>query len=167
MSDLLEPAKTVQATRQKVPFRGGGFKPRPIRFVAPLVFLALVLFWEFGSRTGFISNLVLPAPSEAYQAFTDLYQSGLLWKHVSTSLYRLVFGWSIGTVLGILVGLLIGLFSLARASLLPLTSAFFSNSEDCAAAALHYLVWHRGRLKSRDNPVWHLLSNRHRHLWGR
>ncbi len=125
MSDLLEPAKTVQATRQKVPFRGGGFKPRPIRFVAPLVFLALVLFWEFGSRTGFISNLVLPAPSEAYQAFTDLYQSGLLWKHVSTSLYRLVFGWSIGTVLGILVGLLIGLFSLARASLLPLTSAFF------------------------------------------
>ncbi|AEV37021.1 aliphatic sulfonates transport permease protein SsuC [Pseudovibrio sp. FO-BEG1] len=114
-----------QINRRKVPFRGGGFKPRPIRFVAPFVFLALVLFWEFGSRTGLISNLVLPAPSEAFQAFMDLYNSGLLWKHVSTSLYRLVFGWSIGTALGILVGLLIGLFSLARASLLPLTSAFF------------------------------------------
>ncbi|MGH0000661.1 ABC transporter permease [Pseudovibrio ascidiaceicola] len=111
--------------RKKVPFRGGGFKPRPIRFVAPFAFLALVLFWEFGSRTGIISNLVLPAPSEAFQAFLDLYNSGLFWKHVSTSLYRLVFGWSIGTALGILVGLLIGLFSLARSSLLPLTSAFF------------------------------------------
>ncbi|WP_093179584.1 ABC transporter permease [Pseudovibrio sp. Tun.PSC04-5.I4] len=111
--------------RKKVPFRGGGFKPQPVRFVAPLVFFVLVAFWEFGSRNGIISNLVLPAPSEALDAFIDLYNSGSLWQHLSASLYRLILGWSVGTALGIFVGLMIGLFSMARSSLLPLTSAFF------------------------------------------
>ncbi len=125
MADQAPTKRTSPEARKKVPFRGGGFKPRPIRFVAPLVFLGLVLFWEFGSRNGIISNLVLPAPSEALSALIDLYQSGLLWAHVSASLHRLVLGWSAGTALGIVVGVLIGLSSLARSSLLPLTAAFF------------------------------------------
>ena len=108
-----------------VPFRGGGFSPRPARAVAPLVFLAVVAFWEAGSRTGFIPPLVLPSPTEVFRAFAHLVESGLLWTHVGASLQRLVLGWTFGTVLGVLVGFAIGLFSLARAGLAPMVAAIF------------------------------------------
>jgi len=108
-----------------VPFRGKGFTPKPMGIVGPLVFVAIIAFWEFGSRSGFISALVLPAPSEALEAFIQLVNSGMLWKHLSASLYRLLIGWTCGTVLGVVVGVMIGLSSLARETLSPIVSAIF------------------------------------------
>jgi ABC-type nitrate/sulfonate/bicarbonate transport system permease component len=109
-----------------VAFRGGGFHHRPHRWMAPLVFVAILVLWELGSRTGAISNIVLPAPSQAFDAFMDLVRTGMLWRHLNASLYRLIVGWVSGTALGIIVGLLIGLSSLARAGLLQLVSALFA-----------------------------------------
>ena len=108
-----------------VPFRGGGFSPQPMKVVGPLVFVGLIAIWEWGSRAGWISPLVLPAPSEAFAAMTELAVSGDLWKHVSASVQRLVVGWTAGTALGLIVGVAIGLFSVARAGLSPLVSAIF------------------------------------------
>lgn len=108
-----------------VAFRGGGFAPRPVGIVGPLVFVALILLWELGSRMGWISALILPAPSAALGALEDLYRSGLLFKHLSASLERLVLGWCLGTLAGIGVGIAAGLFSLARAGVVPLVSAIF------------------------------------------
>lgn len=108
-----------------VPFRGGGFRNRPVPVVSVLVFITLILFWELGSRYGIISNLVLPSPSEALGAFSELVKSGMLWKHLRASLQRLVLGWTLGASLGVGVGLLIGLMSVARAGLSPLVSAIF------------------------------------------
>ncbi len=121
----MSPSDRRPDSSNKVPFRGGGFRPRSIRFIGPLVFVGLIALWEVGSRTGVISALVLPAPSEALEAFRQLVESGMLWKHLSASLYRLVVGWTSGTVLGIIVGLMIGLSSLARSGLSPLVSAIF------------------------------------------
>jgi len=108
-----------------VRFRGGGFAPRPVGIVGPIVFIALVLLWELGARMGWISALILPAPSAALGALEDLYRSGLLFKHLSASLERLVLGWCLGTLAGIGVGISAGLFSLARAGVVPLVSAIF------------------------------------------
>lgn len=108
-----------------VPFRGGGFSPKPRAWVGLVVLVVLVTVWETGSRTGIIHPLVLPAPSEAAKAVIDLYNSGLLWKHLGASLSRLLIGWTAGTLLGIAVGFAIGLFSLARAGLVPMVAAIF------------------------------------------
>nr|WP_319775182.1 ABC transporter permease [Breoghania sp.] len=108
-----------------VPFRGGGFVYRPVRFVGPLVFLALLGVWEAGTRSGLISPLVLPTPAESWHAFVNLAQSGMLWKHVAASTERLFIGWTVGTILGIAAGLMIGLFSVARSGFQPLVSALF------------------------------------------
>ena len=118
----------IEATEEAprpVPFRGGGFRPRPLGAVAPLVFFVLLALWELGSRTGAISPIALPAPSQAFAAFADLVRTGMLWTHLGASLYRLALGWTLGTVFGVAVGLAIGLFSLARAGFLPLVSALF------------------------------------------
>ncbi|MGE3247264.1 MAG: ABC transporter permease [Beijerinckiaceae bacterium] len=110
---------------QPVAFRGGGFRPKPIALVGPIVFAVVLLLWELGSRTKVISPLVLPAPSQAATAFWELASSGLLVKHLSASLGRLVSGWIFGMLLGTAVGFAAGLFSLARAGLAPLVSALF------------------------------------------
>ncbi|MGH7072948.1 MAG: ABC transporter permease [Stellaceae bacterium] len=108
-----------------VPFRGGGFKHRPLRFISPLVFIAVIGLWQLGCRYGIISSIALPAPSQAFGAFMDLVHTGMLWKNLSVSLYRLIVGWTLGTILGVAIGILVGLFSLARAGVLPVVSALF------------------------------------------
>ena len=108
-----------------IPFRGGGFAPRPKRLVGLIVFVALIAVWELGAHLGFIHPLVLPAPSEAATAIGELIQSGKLFEHLGASLKRLMLGWSIGTLLGIFVGLAIGLSSVARAGIAPLVAAIF------------------------------------------
>ncbi len=114
-----------QKTDQAVPYRGGGFSPKPVRVVAPILFTCLLGFWEGGSRLGWISPLVLPAPSEAFAAFMELVNSGLLVQHLSASLQRLVVGWAAGSLLGLAFGLAAGLFTLARGGIVPLVAAIF------------------------------------------
>lgn len=110
---------------ERVPFRGGGFVAERKRGVGLAVFVVLLVLAEWGTRTGWISALTLPRPSDVLLTFQELYQSGLLFKHLVPSLTRLVVGAAIGASVGIAVGVLIGLFSLARAGLVPLVAAIF------------------------------------------
>lgn len=112
------------ATRA-VPFRGGGFNPRPMRVVAPVVFVVLIAVLELGTRSGFISGLTMPRPSDVAKTLGNMISTGLMWQHLLPSLQRLLVGGLIGTIAGVTLGTLIGLFTLVRAGLLPLVSALF------------------------------------------
>lgn len=80
---------TLQGNQRDVPYRGGGFSPRPIHGVGITVFVVLIGMLELGTRSGFISNLTMPRPSDVLATFVQLWESGLLWKHVWPSLSRL------------------------------------------------------------------------------
>ncbi|OUR78278.1 ABC transporter permease [Alphaproteobacteria bacterium 46_93_T64] len=108
-----------------VPFRGGGFSPKPMKIVAPILFVIVIAIWESGSRLGWISPIVLPAPSEALTAFLDLVNSGQLTLHLKASLQRLVIGWTAGTLLGVTFGVAAGLFTMARGGIVPFVAAIF------------------------------------------
>jgi len=112
-------------TGKSVAFRGGGFAPQSRRWVGVLVFVALILFVEWGTRAGWISALSLPRPSDVLDTFRQLYESGLLFKHLLPSLSRLFVGALIGASIGIAVGIMIGLFSYVRSGLVPLVAAIF------------------------------------------
>lgn len=108
-----------------VTFRGGGFAPKSVRWIGVAVFLALIAIAEIGTQAGWISALTLPRPSDVLDTFVQLYQSGLLWKHMTPSLTRLAVGALFGVSVGISVGVLIGLFSYVRSGLVPLVAAIF------------------------------------------
>lgn len=116
---------TSQNQQKTIDFRGGGFAPKSKSWMGIVVFVLLILFIEIGTRTGFIGNLTLPRPSDVFATFMELWESGLLWKHLIPSITRLVVGAIIGASVGICVGILIGLFSVARGSLVPLVAAIF------------------------------------------
>lgn len=109
----------------EVIFRGGGFSPKPRRWVGFVVFAVLIALAEWGTRAGWISPLTLPKPSDVFYTFIELYQSGQLFKHLLPSLSRLLVGSAIGVSAGISVGILIGLFSYIRSGLVPLVAAIF------------------------------------------
>ena len=109
-----------KSTGSVVNFRGGGFAPKPQRWVGFVVFAGLITIAEWGTRSGWISALTLPRPSDVLDTFKQLYSSGLLFKHLLPSLSRLAVGAAAGVSVGIVVGVLIGLFSYFRAGLVPL-----------------------------------------------
>lgn len=117
-------ADTTPQTRP-VPFRGGGFDPVPVRGVALTLFACLLILAELGTRQGWISAMTLPRPSAVFNTLVQLWQTGMLWKHLLPSLERLLVGGVLGIVAGISVGVLIGLFSYIRAGLVPLVAALF------------------------------------------
>lgn len=109
----------------EVRFRGGGFAPKSHRWVGLAVFVLLITFVEIGTQAGWITALTLPKPSDVLATFRELWESGLLFKHLAPSLSRLAVGATIGATVGIGVGVLIGLFSYVRAGLVPLVAAIF------------------------------------------
>ncbi|MEM0946121.1 MAG: ABC transporter permease [Pseudomonadota bacterium] len=108
-----------------IPFRGGGFRPRPVRFIGVATFAVLILLIEWGTRAGWISNLTLPRPSDVALTLWSLAKTGALWDHLAPSLSRFAVGSAMGVTAGIAIGVTIGLFSLARAGLVPLVAAIF------------------------------------------
>ncbi|MEC9103971.1 MAG: ABC transporter permease, partial [Pseudomonadota bacterium] len=118
-------AAAIGETGKPVAFRGGGFAPRSPKWVGVAVFVVLIAIAEWGTRTGWISALTLPRPSDVLATFQELYQSGMLFKHLGPSLARLAVGALIGVSVGVSVGVLIGLFSYVRAGLVPLVAAIF------------------------------------------
>jgi NitT/TauT family transport system permease protein len=114
-----------EARRLAIPFRGGGFEPRPSRVVAWAGFALVLLLWQGAVSSGLLSPVFLPSPWSILLAFRDLAVSGELWRHLSASLLRIGAGWLLGTAAGLALGFAMGLFSLARSVGLPLVSALF------------------------------------------
>jgi NitT/TauT family transport system permease protein len=123
MTDISAP--TGSRVAHPVAFRGGGFAPIRVPYLALIVFVVLIALAEWGTRTGFISNLTLPRPSAVVMTLVNLVQTGEMWKHLVPSLQRLVVGGSLGIVVGVVLGVLIGLFSYIRAALIPIVAALF------------------------------------------
>jgi len=118
-----QPKQPTSGEIRPVPFRGGGFVTATRLWVGLFVFVLLICLAEIGTRSGFISNLTLPRPSDVVQTFGELWDSGLIWKHLIPSLTRLAVGATFGAMIGIAVGFMIGLFSYIRAGLVPLLAA--------------------------------------------
>jgi NitT/TauT family transport system permease protein len=113
------------ARRAPIPFRGGGFAPEGRRLLPWAAFALVLVLWQVGVASGFVSAVFLPSPASILSAFRDLVVSGELWRHLSASLLRILAGWLLGTAAGLGLGFAMGLYSGARAIGLPFVSALF------------------------------------------
>lgn len=74
-----------------------------------LVFpLGLVLVWVLLGCTGALNSQILPSPGEVLEAFGYLFREGLLWSHLSSSLFRVFAGFALATLVGVPIGILMG-----------------------------------------------------------
>ncbi|PRE68309.1 aliphatic sulfonate ABC transporter permease SsuC [Burkholderia multivorans] len=96
----------------------GAAAARAWRGIAPwLVPLALLVAWEIGTRTGWLSTRVLPEPVAVVRAAWSLVTSGEMWANVKVSTWRALLGFAVGGGVGLALGLATGLSKAAEVAL--------------------------------------------------
>jgi NitT/TauT family transport system permease protein len=66
-----------------------------------------------------------PLPSAIGAELLDLFQRGVIWRHIGATLSRILWGFAFGAVPGVIIGLLMGISPLIRAAVQPLIDATF------------------------------------------
>lgn len=92
-----------------------------------LPFVIVVALWELLVRSGVVSATAVPAPSQIVQRLFQLATgTGILWKHIGLSLYRLAVGYAMAMVSGLLCGTLLAMNRLLRDMFSPVLSLLIS-----------------------------------------
>lgn len=111
--------------RIPAPDRTRALDRRAHPLVRVLALAMLLVLWELATRTGSIPELFLPSPVGVLQTGAGMLLSGELFRHLATSLGRLLLGFGLGALGGVAVGLAVGFWSLAEAVGTPLIAATF------------------------------------------
>lgn len=90
------------------------------KIILPLIIpLVLLIVWEWSVRSGLLPNTLIASPSQVVRDFFELAVSGKLLIHSIVSLYRLAFGFAIGTLIGLSLGVIVGTSKFAERLFAP------------------------------------------------
>ena len=87
--------------------------------------VGLIGLWEIICSLNLVSPLFLPAPSAIVSTGWEMLVSGEIYENLVPSLYRIVVGYAIGSVLGILIGLVLGFSKWADAIGTPIVYSIY------------------------------------------
>lgn len=91
-----------------------------LRVGAPVLFLILVVaLWQLSVTQGWVSDLLVPEPTEFATAFVELVTGSLLWPNFWATLWETVAGFFVGSALGILLAVASSLSVFLRQMLYP------------------------------------------------
>ena len=88
-------------------------------FVIPV---ALLLIWWLVTSLGMVKPLFLPGPLSVIGEGWRQLREGILFEDASVSIYRIVVGWAVATVVAVPVGILMGNYRLVEGLFEPLIS---------------------------------------------
>jgi NitT/TauT family transport system permease protein len=89
-----------------------------------LAILLLLVIWELVPRLGLVEVAFFPPFSDVVQAWLQLLESGELFSHIGSSLFRSLIGFSLALILAIPLGLIVGWYKTAAEILTPLLEIF-------------------------------------------
>lgn len=120
MADAPLPAKSARK-RRKTLFRIGDPLDRTAYIaVAACTFATLALLWWAATASGVVRPIFLPAPGAVWAKMVELASDGTLWNDAGVSIYRMLAGFAIASLLAIPIGILIGCFKVWEAAVEPL-----------------------------------------------
>jgi NitT/TauT family transport system permease protein len=99
----------------------------------------ILLVLEIAARTGLVTRLIMPAPSEVGEAIVMLAQQEYFWNNFYWTAFEAGAGFVLGVALGFASGLIIGISNFARKSIYPLAVAVQSTPQ--VAIAPLFLIW--------------------------
>lgn len=113
--DARKKSRSLMRLRQDIPDR--------LFFVAGFVIPAvLLLIWWLVTSLGLVRPLFLPAPLSVIAEGWRQLVEGILFEDASVSIYRIVVGWAVATVVAVPVGILMGNYRLVEGLFEPLIS---------------------------------------------
>ncbi|AFS77785.1 ABC transporter permease protein [Gottschalkia acidurici 9a] len=72
--------------------------------------LVILIAWEIAVKLGYVKVIILPSPSSIFNTLIAMIKSGELTRHLRISLFRVLEGFLIGSILGLIFGIVIALF---------------------------------------------------------
>ncbi len=80
-----------------------------VDFLVPLLLPAAILFlWDISVRFALVPQTLIASPTQVIRDFIELAGNGKLLVHSLSSVYRLLSGFFLGSLLGIIIGVLAG-----------------------------------------------------------
>ena len=87
--------------------------------------LCLIAIWELVCLSGVVSSLFLPAPSAIINALLEMIADGEIGVSLAASLYRILAGFFVGSLIGLGVGLVTGTSALMDKIGTPIVNAIY------------------------------------------
>jgi len=87
--------------------------------------LCLLAIWELICQSGVVSSLFLPAPSAIINALLEMIADGEIGVSLAASLYRILAGFFVGSLIGLAVGLITGTSALMDKIGTPIVNAIY------------------------------------------
>ena len=87
--------------------------------------LCLIAIWELICQSGVVSSLFLPAPSAIINALLEMIADGEIGVSLAASLYRILAGFFVGSLIGLGVGLVTGTSALMDKIGTPIVNAIY------------------------------------------
>ena len=94
-------------------------------WVSIVSILCLLAIWELICQSGVISSLFLPAPTAIISALLQMIADGEIGVSLAASLYRILAGFFIGSLIGLAVGLVTGTSALMDKIGTPIVNAIY------------------------------------------
>lgn len=116
----VDPASAGRRRRRHPAFAiGGTITVRAYIGTAALAFAALITGWLLIRALNLAPVLFLPGPIEVLDRLSILAADGTLWSDISVSVWRIVVGFALATVIAVPIGILIGTYRFAEALIEP------------------------------------------------
>ena len=116
----VDPASTGRRRRRHPAFViGGTITVRAYVGTAALAFGALITVWLLIRALNLAPVLFLPGPIEVLDRLGRLAADGTLWSDISVSVWRIIVGFALATVIAVPIGILIGTYRFAEALIEP------------------------------------------------
>ncbi|MCR6030501.1 ABC transporter permease subunit [Nocardioides sp. zg-579] len=138
-------ARTIPATPDADEVAGAprssrfDFRGRPELWLVPLVFVVVVLAWEYGTKILDVKEYVLPPPSTILEALRNQLSSDMFWTHFWVTTQEAMIGFAIGASAAMVLGTAISQISLVEKTLMPYIVAFQTVPK--VALAPLFVVW--------------------------
>ena len=94
-------------------------------WVSIVSILCLLAIWELICQSGVVSSLFLPAPTAIISALLQMIADGEIGVSLAASLYRILAGFFIGSLVGLAVGLVTGTSALMDKIGTPIVNAIY------------------------------------------
>lgn len=99
---------------------GGSIRTSQYVLLGVVTFAVLLIVWFVVTVTGLVQPLFLPSPGAVVTRLGSDLASGQLWDDAGVSIYRILVGFVIATLLALPIGVLVGSFPAAAGLLEPL-----------------------------------------------
>ncbi len=98
-----------------------------------------IAFWFVYVRFADVPAYILPSPGVVWISFVDLFRTGMVWPHLWTTSYEVLFGFFIGSLLGMILGYIFIKIDFLKVALMPYL-IFLQTAPKIALVPL-FVIW--------------------------